>query len=345
LAAKAFARENPGMARDDHFDSKMRDAPSPTPSYRHGMIRTVMNRSDWATLLALAGIWGGAFFCISVAVQSVPPLTYVWLRLTIAAAGLWLFLAWRGQKAGLPRSIWGAMLVLALLNNIIPFILFGWGQTHIASGLASILNATTPIWGVIVAHVFTSDERLTPRKLAGILLGFGGVALMIGPDLLSSIGNDVLAQLACVTAALLYALAGVWARRFRKQGVAPISVATGQLTVGALVMLPVALLFDRPWEQAFPPLPAIGAIVTLALLCTAFAYILYFRLIDSAGATNALLVTLLVPPVAILMGWLILGEVIDPRDFVGMGFIALGLAAIDGRLLSLFSPAPRRQEA
>ena len=110
-------------------------------------------------------------------------------------------------------------------------------------------------------------------------------------------------------------------------------------------MLPVALLLDRPWEQAFPPLPAIGAIVTLALLCTAFAYILYFRLIDSAGATNALLVTLLVPPVAILLGWLILGELIDPRDFVGMGLIALGLAAIDGRLISLLSPGPRRQEA
>ncbi len=333
------------MARDDHFDSKLRDAALPVPSYRHAMIRTVMNRSDWAILLALAFIWGAAFFCISVAVQSVPPLTYVWLRLTIAAAGLWAFLAWRGQNAGLPRSVWGAMLVLALLNNVLPFILFGWGQTHIASGLASILNATTPIWGVIVAHVFTSDERLTRRKLAGVLLGFGGVALMIGPDLLSSIGNDVLAQLACVTAGLLYALAGVWARRFKKQGVAPISVATGQLTVGALVMLPVAFLLDRPWEQAFPPLPAIGAIVTLALLCTAFAYILYFRLINSAGATNALLVTLLVPPVAILLGWLILGELIDSRDFAGMSLIALGLAAIDGRLLSLLSPDPRRQEA
>jgi drug/metabolite transporter (DMT)-like permease len=324
------------MARDDHFDSKMRDAPSPTPSYRHGMIRTVMNRSDWATLLALAGIWGGAFFCISVAVQSVPPLTYVWLRLTIAAAGLWLFLAWRGQKAGLPRSIWGAMLVLALLNNIIPFILFGWGQTPIASGMASILNATTPIWGVIVAHVFTNDERMTPRKIAGVLLGFGGVALMIGPDLLGSIGNNVLAQLACVTAALLYALAGVWARRFKRLGVSPMSVTTGQLTASALVMLPVALVLDRPWEQAVPPLGALGAILVLAVVCSAYAYILYFRLIDSAGATNALLVTLLVPPVAILMGALMLGEIIEARDVAGLGLIALGLAAIDGRLLSLF---------
>lgn len=323
------------------FDSKLREAGVEDLPHAHAMIRSVMNRSDWATLIALAVIWGSAFFCIHVAVHSVPPLTYVWLRVTIAAATLWAYLAWRREPAGLPRSVWGSMLLLALLNNVIPFILFGWGQTHIASGLASILNATTPIWGVIVAHIFTQDERMTPRKVAGVLLGFGGVALMIGPDLLGSIGNNVLAQLACVTAALLYALAGVWARRFKRQGISPLSVTTGQLTASALVMLPVALLFDRPWEQPFPPLGALGAIIVLAVVCSAFAYILYFRLIDSAGATNALLVTLLVPPVAIVMGALLLGEAIEPRDFAGLGFIALGLAAIDGRLLSLF----QRREA
>jgi drug/metabolite transporter (DMT)-like permease len=146
----------------------------------------------------------------------------------------------------------------------------------------------------------------------------------------------VLAQLACVTAALLYALAGVWARRFKRLGVSPMSVTTGQLTASALVMLPVALVFDRPWEQVVPPLGALGAILVLAVICSAYAYILYFRLIDSAGATNALLVTLLVPPVAILMGALMLGEIIEARDVAGLGLIALGLAAIDGRLLSLF---------
>ena len=327
------------------FDSKLREAGVEAVPHTHAMIRSVMNRSDWATLIALAVIWGSAFFCIHVAVHAVPPLTYVWLRVTIAAAALWAYLAWRREPAGLPRSVWGSMLLLALLNNVIPFILFGWGQTHIASGLASILNATTPIWGVIVAHVFTSDERMTPRKVAGVLLGFGGVALMIGPDLLGSIGNNVLAQLACVAAALLYALAGVWARRFKRQGVSPLSVTTGQLTAGALVMLPVALLLDRPWEQAFPPFSALGAIIVLAVVCSAFAYILYFRLIDSAGATNALLVTLLVPPVAILLGALMLGEIIEARDFAGLGLIALGLAAIDGRLLSVFAPAARRQAA
>lgn len=330
----------------DGFDDKLREAPKPAELYAEPMIRSVMNRSDWATLISLALIWGGAFFCIHVAVHSVPPLTYVWLRVTIAAAALWAYLAWRKESAGLPRSVWGSMLVLALLNNVIPFILFGWGQTHIASGLASILNATTPIWGVIVAHLFTADERLTPRKLGGVLVGFGGVAVMIGPDLLGSIGSNALAQLACVSAALLYALAGVWARRFKRLGISPMSVTTGQLTVSALVTLPVAMLFDKPWTQPLPPLGAIGAIVVLAVICSAFAYILYFRLIDSAGATNALLVTLLVPPVAILLGALLLGEVIAPRDLGGMALIALGLAAIDGRLVSLLArPTVYRQAA
>ena len=323
------------------FDRMPRDADGDQTGYPKPMINIVMNRRDWAILLFLALIWGAAFFFIHIAVTHVAPLTYVWLRLTIAAIALLVWMRWKGEKLSLPLPVWGAMLLLALLNNVVPFALFGWAQQHIASGLASILNATTPIWGVIVAHVFTTDERMTPRKIAGVLLGFGGVALMIGPDLLGSIGNDVLAQLACVTAALLYALAGVWARRFKRQGISPMSVTTGQLTASALVMLPVALIFDQPWQQAFPPLGAIGAILVLAVVCSAYAYVLYFRLIDSAGATNALLVTLLVPPVAIVIGALFLGEAIGARDFAGLGFIALGLAAIDGRLLSLFSARRR----
>ncbi|WP_310467226.1 DMT family transporter [Sphingomonas sp.] len=296
------------------------------------MIRSMMNGRDWAILGALALIWGGAFFLIGVAVRDVPPFTYVLLRLTIAAAAMWALLAWRRQPLGLPREAWGAIVLLALLNNALPFTLFGWAQTHIASGLASILNATTPIWGVIVAHLFTADEKITPRKLAGVVVGFAGVAVMIGPDLLASLGGGVVAELACVVAALAYALAGVWARRFKAMGVSPISVTTGQLTIGALMMLPVAQIGDRPWTMAMPPLEAWAAIATLAVVCTAFGYVLYFRLIDRAGATNALLVTLLVPPTAILLGVLFLGEVIAPNDFAGLALIALGLAAIDGRL-------------
>jgi drug/metabolite transporter (DMT)-like permease len=319
------------------FERNVAEAAAASSTDAAPMIRSIMNRSDWLILLVLALIWGGAFFFIGVAVRHVHPLTYVWLRLTIGAAGLWAWLAFKGERIILPRQVWGSILLLALLNNAIPFTLFGWGQTHIASGLASILNATTPIWGVVVAHFLTRDERMSPRKAAGVLLGFGGVAVMIGPSILSSLGTSGLAQLACVAASLSYALAAVWARRFKKLGISPFSVTTGQLTAGAVVMLPMSMIVDRPWTQALPPLSAWMAIAALALLCTAFGYVLYFRLIDRAGATNALLVTLLVPPVAILLGGLFLGETLAPQDFGGLALIALGLAAIDGRLLTSLS--------
>jgi drug/metabolite transporter (DMT)-like permease len=319
---------NPGFGR------KAREAAPITDAYRPAMIRSVMNGRDWAILGALALIWGGAFFLIGVAVRHVPPFTYVLMRLTMAAAAMWAILAWRRESLALPREAWGAIVLLALLNNALPFTLFGWAQTQIASGLASILNATTPIWGVLVAHLFTTDERLTPRKLAGVFVGFAGVAVMIGPGLLSSLGGGVLAEFACVVAALAYALAGVWARRFKAMGVSPFSVTTGQLTVGAAMMVPVALIGDQPWTLAMPPVEAWAATVGLAIVCTAFGYVLYFQLIDRAGAINASLVTLLVPPTAILLGVLFLGEVIAPHDFAGLALIALGLAAIDGRLLS-----------
>ena len=318
---------------DKLFEGKARDAGHPAAAYAAPVINSVMNRSEWGILLLLAVIWGGAFMFIGVAVRHVDPLTYVWLRLTIAAGGMLLFLKLRGERLGLPRPVWGSILLLALLNNALPFTLFGWGQTHIASGLASILNATTPIWGVLVAHVFTEDERVTPRKIAGVVLGFAGVVTMIGPTLLANVGTDALAQLACIPAALCYAVAAVWARRFRRMGISPMSVTTGQLTAGALMMLPLAMLVDQPWAQPLPPVTAWGSIVALALLCTASGFVLYFRLIDSGSATNALLVTLLVPPFAILFGSLFLDELLAPQDFLGLALIALGLAAIDGRIL------------
>jgi drug/metabolite transporter (DMT)-like permease len=321
------------------FDRKRQDAVPPAEAYTKPMINSVMNRGEWGILLALALIWGVAFIFIKVAVTHVDPLTYVWLRLSIAAVALWLLLRWRGERLKLPLAVWGAILVLALFNNMIPFVLFGWGQQHIASGLAAILNAATPIWGVIVAHLWTRDERVTTAKLLGVLVGFGGVATMIGPDLLFNGNGTVLAQLACLTAALCYALAGVWARRFKALNVPPIKVAAGQLIIGAVAMAPIALIIDQPWLRPLPPPEAWGAIYALALFCTALGYVLYFKLIETAGATNALLVTLLVPPTAILMGGLIFGERLTSGQFAGFGIIALGLALIDGRL---FAPLRRK---
>lgn len=319
---------------DPSFERNPREASPGSAGDSAPMIRTLMNRHDWAILGALALIWGGAFFFIGVAVRHVPPFTYVLARLALAAAAMLVFLWWRGEPLGLPRRAWSAIFLLALFNTALPFTLFGWAQTHIASGLASILNATTPIWGVIVAHLFTADEKITLRKAVGVLVGFAGVALMIGPGLFVSLGGGVWAQLACVVAALSYALAGVWARRFKNMGISPLSVTTGQLIVGALMMVPVAMIGDKPWTLPWPPVGAIAAITALAIVCTAFGYVLYFKLIESSGATNALLVTLLVPPTAMLLGVLFLGEVIAPVDIAGLALIGLGLAAIDGRLLN-----------
>jgi drug/metabolite transporter (DMT)-like permease len=316
------------------FERRDREAPPPNAAYGKPMINIVMTRRDWTILLVLALIWGAAFFFIKTAVTHVAPLTYVWLRLSFAALALLAWLRWRGERLSLPIAVWGAILILALFNNVFPFILFGWAQQHIASGLAGILNATTPIWGVIVAHLALGDERMTPARLAGVSIGFAGVAVMIGPELLAT-GSGLMPQLACILASLFYALAGVWARRFKGMGITPLQVATAQLLVGALVMAPVSLTVDQPWLAGFPPLAAWGAILVLALICSAYAYVLYFKLIDSAGATNATLVTLLVPPVAILIGALFLGETFTAGQFAGLGLIAVGLAAIDGRLFAI----------
>ena len=294
-----------------------------------------MNRQDWTILLALSVIWGGSFFFIEVALGSFGPLSLVLVRVAMAAAFLWIFLAVRRERMSLPAGAASALLILALLNNVIPFILFAEAQREITGGLGSILNATTPIWGVIVAHVLTADEKATPGKVLGVALGFAGVAVTMGVGSLGGIGTHWLAQLECLAATLCYGLAGVWARRFKTMGVPPVAVATGQLTAATLVMLPLVLLFEPPWAAAMPTAQAWAALAGLALVCTSFAYILYFRLLASAGATNSLLVTFLIPISAILLGALFLGEQLEPRHFAGMALIGAGLAAIDGRLWAL----------
>jgi len=291
-----------------------------------------MNGRDWATLLILSVLWGGSFFFIEIALDTVAPLTLVLIRVALAAAMLWIFLLVRGERLAMPPGAVLAFLILALLNNVIPFVMFAWAQEQITGGLASILNATTPIWGVLVAHIFTSDEKATLGKVVGVLLGFAGVAVLIGTDFLDELGGGLLAQLACVAATLCYAFAGVYARRFRAMGVPPIAVSTGQLSAAAIVMLPLVLIFEPPWLAAPPSLEAWMALAALALFCTSLAYILYFRLLASAGATNSLLVTFLIPITAILLGALFLNERLKPRSFAGMALIAAGLAAIDGRL-------------
>lgn len=292
-----------------------------------------MGAREWAMLVALSVLWGGSFFFVGVAVREVPPLSLVLARVGIAALALWAVLAVSGARMPAVPGLWAAFLGMGLLNNALPFALIVWGQQHIASGLAAILNATTPLFTVLVAHLLTADERLTPAKAAGVAMGLLGVAVMLGTELLGGLGLGVAAQLACLAAALSYALAGVFGRRFRRMGVPPLASAAGQVTASSLILLPLALMVDQPWGLATPGAASWAAVLGLGLLSTALAYVLYFRILAVAGATNLALVTFLVPVSAILLGALVLGERLETRHFGGMALIGAGLALIDGRVL------------
>jgi drug/metabolite transporter (DMT)-like permease len=297
-----------------------------------------MRPIEWFLLIILSIIWGGAFFFGKVAVAELPPFTIVLGRVGIAAIVLNAIVRLTGHR--MPRSIktWGEFMVMGALNNMIPFSLIFWGQIHIASGLAAILNATTPLWTVILAHFMTRDERLNTNRLTGVILGICGVVIIIGPDALKGFGSNVLAQLAVIGATISYALAGIFGKRFRD--IPPIATATGQLTCSTLMILPIAIWVDKPWLISMPGSQTIGSIIALALVCTALAYIIYFRILASSGATNILLVTFLIPISALLLGLIILGERLDFRHFMGMGIIVIGLASIDGRVKS-FITSPR----
>lgn len=305
-------------------------------------INTSMGASQWAVLITLSVLWGASFFFNGVAVAELPVFTVVVVRVALAAAILQVALRLTGQRIRRDPRLWGTFFAMALINNVMPFSLIVWSQSHIASGLAAIVNATTPLFTVLVAHVFTRDEKLSAGRVAGIIIGLSGVAIMIGLDALETLGVNVAAQIASLCAALCYACGAVFGRRFREMNVTPLETATGQVTASSVMLIPVMLLIDQPWTLSMPGPGVIAALVGVAALSTALAYILYFRLLATAGATNVLLVTFLVPVVAILLGTLFLGEVLEPQHLLGMALIGLGLAAIDGRparrLMRTWSP-------
>jgi drug/metabolite transporter (DMT)-like permease len=299
-------------------------------------LKQTMGAAEWGMLVALSVLWGGSFFFIAIAVKELPPFTIVALRVGTAALILHVLIRAMGLSIPRDRKVWAAFFGMGLLNNLIPFSLIAWGQTQIAGGLASILNATTPLFIVIVAHFLTRDERMTGNKLTGVLVGFFGVAVMIGPAALSGLGVSVWAQVAVLCASLSYAFSGIFGRRFKELGLQPLITATGQLTASTLMLVPLALLVDQPWTLAMPHIETWEAMAGLAILSTALAYNLFFRILASAGATNISLVTFLVPVSAILLSSFFLSEHLEAKHFLGMALIAAGLAAIDGRLLAKF---------
>lgn len=302
-----------------------------------------MSTRAWAELLLLSLIWGGSFFSIAIAQREIGPVTVVLHRVAWAALLLWL-VAW-ARRLAVPRGAgaWGAFLVMGCLNNALPFTLLSWGQMQIGTGVTSILNATTAVFGVLVAALCFADERLTARRLAGVAVGFAGVATIRGPERLLALDAQALGTWAVLGATLSYALAGAWAKRWLR-GHPPMVAAAGMLTGSTLVMAPVALLAEGMPSLALAP-PTWAAIGYYAVVATAAAYLLYYRVLAMAGAGNLLLCTLIIPPVAVTLGVAFLGEPIEPRALAGFGLIAAGLALIDGRMLRLLRPSPAPEAA
>lgn len=291
-----------------------------------------IDAQDWWLLAGLSVLWGGSFFFNGAALRELPPLTLVLLRVALGAAMLLPLL--RMQGIGLPKGMtgWTPFVAIGLLNNVIPFSLIVIGQTFVPSGLASILNATTPLFTVTVMAA-AGEEALQMRRIAGVALGLLGVIVLRGWGIETRPGQG-LGILLCLGGALSYGFAALAARRLLKDS-PPLGTATFQLMASTVMMAVVAGVMEQPWRLPMPGLTTWFAVLGLAGLSTALAYIVFFQIIRRSGATNVMLVTLLIPVTAILLGWLLLGEPISAREIAGAIVIGSALLVIDGRVLNL----------
>ena len=296
------------------------------------VIQKHISTRAWFALLLLGLIWGGVFLAAAIALKEIPPFSLVAIRISLAALLLWAVVLVRGSRISRGKRVWAALFVMGILNNAIPFTLLTLGQTQIESGLTSIFNAGTAVFGILVAAIFLKDERLTSRKTIGVLLGLSGIIYTAGFDSLRCLDLRSLGQIACIGATISYAFAGVWARK-HLSGLSPDAATAGMLTGASLVTIPIAIAAEGlpSFDYSARTLTALLYYIPVA---TAFAYLLYFRILEMAGSANVLLVTLLVSPIAILLGALILSEALPARAYIGFALIAAGLTVIDGRAFS-----------
>ncbi len=291
-----------------------------------------MNLREWVLLLALAAIWSLSYLFNKIALVELPVLTVVAGRVGFAILVLVPAVYLTGQRLPGQKRTWLILFGMAALNNVAPFTLIAAGQQYVDSGLTAILIGMTPLFGVVFAHFLSSEETMTPARFAGVVVGLAGLVVLVGPAALAGLGDQVFGQALILGAAVAYALAAIAGRRWLK-GIKPIIASAGQLLCASLMLVPAAALVDRPWQYS-PSVPVWGAVLGSALLCSAVAYLIYFRLLASAGATNLLLVTLLVPVGAVIVGALAVDEPLTLPMLAGMVLIAIGLAVIDGRVFN-----------
>jgi drug/metabolite transporter (DMT)-like permease len=308
---------------------------SPSPDINH-----TMTPGQWATLLLIATFWGGAFFFVTVAVRDLPPMTLGAVRILIGGAILLAILYMSGRKLPWRADVWRWFMIVAFVNAVAPLFLLSWAQKTIGGGLASIITAMTPLLVLFVAHVMTSDEKLTGRRLVGTLTGFAGVVVMIGLDAKIRFDFSIVAQLAAVLASVCFAFGTVLARRFRVLNIEPLTATTGFILVSGLQFAVLAIVIDQPWSLPTPGLPALLSALAAGVLSTALGQFLFFRLLTKTGANNVSLVAVLTPISAILLGWIILGERLQSYQMAGMGIIALGILVVDGRLIAALARKP-----
>lgn len=289
---------------------------------------------NWKTLLLmllLAAMWGPSFVFIKVAVETIPPFTMVFSRVTLAALLLYLVLRWQHGRLPRSRDTWKHLSFVALTHNAIPFVLFAWGEQYVDSALASILNGTIPLFTIILAHIFTQDDRLTPAKVIGMLVGFGGMLILVLPAFQDGVVATTWGVLGLVLAAFLYGVAIVYARNHLR-GLPSLVAPTGQMIMAALFLLPVMLMVDRPWTAVTPTLASTLSMLALAVLGTALAFILYYYLLENAGATYVSMVAYVIPVFGVILGVLLLNEPLTREMVVGCGLILFGVMIVNGLL-------------
>jgi len=299
---------------------------SPTPA------NAGMTGRLWLLILLMSALWGGGFMFIKFALTGFAPFSVVAGRVGVAALALGLIVAVGRQRLPRQAKVWRAFFIMGALNNLIPWMMVAWAQTQIPSSMAAILNAPTPLLTAVMAHLLTDDEKLTRQRFTGVLAGMLGVALVVGPGVLSGMDSAVLAQITCLSATVSYAASAVYGRVFRSMDVTPVVAAFGQQLMVAVVIVPLALIVDQPWARPAPGAGAIAAVLALGVIATALPYIIFYRVLAEAGATNLMLVNLLIPGWAVALGAMVLGERLPPTAFLGMAMVGLGLAVIDGRL-------------
>lgn len=299
-----------------------------------------MPASQWLLLVLLAVMWSIGYTFVGFALRDLPPITVVLARLSIAALMLIAVVVARGLAW--PRGVagWWPYAVMALFNNVIPFIVVARGQQDIASGLASVIVATTPLWVLLLTRLFRPGERIGAQRIAGIVLGVAGVGVLFGPEAFAGRGAMLAGMMLTLIGAMSYGCAGVWGARFR--AVPPLLSSCCQLICSSVVVLVLSLAVDRPWTLPMPGALTVASLVALAVVSTALAYLVFYRVLAVAGGANAMLVTLIMPPMSILFGIVLLGETFELRYAIGAAVIGLGLLVIDGRLPAVLAARLRR---